>query len=99
MCTGISRQITTASSGVWVNVRKVNMLRIKVFQNGSTRIYITNSYDKKDNKSEAFNFMYEMVEVDKDIRKTISFEDAITKAWVFISPVACSIEIERVADE
>ncbi|MDU7910176.1 MAG: hypothetical protein E7J35_00665 [Veillonella sp.] len=76
------------------------MLRIKVSQNGSTRIYITNSYGEKvNNKNEAFNFMYEMVEVDKGIRKTISFEDAVTKTWVFISPIGGLIEVEKVADE
>lgn len=76
------------------------MLRIKVSQNGSTRIYITNSYGGKvNNKSEVYNFVYEMVEVDKGIRKTISFEDTVAKTWVFISPVGGLIEVEKVADE
>lgn len=65
MCTGISRQITTASSGV----------------------------------SETYNFMHAMAEVDNGISKMISFEDEITKAYVFVSPVMSIIEFEKVADE
>lgn len=76
------------------------MLRIKVFQNGANRIYITNSYNRKlNNKSEIYNFMYEMTEIDKGARKLISFEDATTKAYVFVSPITSIIEFEKVADE
>ena len=74
------------------------MLRIKVFQNGESRIYTTNSFNQMSNKSEMYNFMYGMVEVDKGINKMINFEDATTKANVFVSPVACLIEVEKVAE-
>ena len=43
--------------------------------------------------------MYEMVEVEKGDKKMISFEDAITKAYVFVSPLTCLIEFEEAADE
>lgn len=76
------------------------MLRIKVFQNGVNRIYVTNSFNRKiNNKSETYNFMYEMVEVEKGDKKMISFEDAITKAYVFVSPLTCLIEFEEAAEE
>lgn len=35
----------------------------------------------------------------KEIKKMISFEDAITKAYVFVSPLTCLIEFEEAADE
>ncbi len=76
------------------------MLRIKVSQNGVNRIYITNSYNRKlNNKSEIYNFMYEMVEIDNGAKKVIGFEDATTKAYVFVSPITSIIEFEKVADE
>ena len=72
------------------------MLQIKVFQNGVNRIYATNSFNKTvGNKSEIVNFMYEMAKVDNGLRKMISFEDAMTKAYIFVSPVACLIEFEK----
>lgn len=75
------------------------MLRIKVIQNGVARIYDTNSFNQRSalrNKSETYNFMYEMEEVEKGEKKTISFEDARTKAYVFVSPITCLIELETV---
>ena len=76
------------------------MLRIKVFQHGVNRIYVTKSFNRRFNdKSETYNFMYEMVEIDKGDKKMISFEDAITKTYVFVSPLTCLIEFEEVADE
>ena len=76
------------------------MLQIKVFQNGVSRIYVTNSFDKTfSNKSEIVNFMYEVAKVDNGLRKMISFEDATTKAYVFVSPITSIIEFEKVADE
>ena len=76
------------------------MLRIKVFQNGTNRIYVTNSFNKRiNNKSETYNFLYEMVKVENGDKKIIGFEDAMTKTYVFVSPLACLIEFEEVADE
>lgn len=76
------------------------MIRIKVFQNGVNRIYVTNSFNKCiNNKSETYNFMHAMAEVDNGISKLISFEDEMTKAYVFVSPVMSVIEFEKVADE
>lgn len=99
MCTGISRQITTASSGVKVNIRKVDMLRIKVFQNGLTRIYMTNSFKLGSRKNEFYNFLEAATNVNLGHKKLIGFEDAETNTKVFVSPIACLIEIEEVADE
>lgn len=76
------------------------MLRIKVSQNGESRIYTTNSFNKTiGNKSEIVNFMYEMAEVDSGLRKMISFEDAMTKTYIFVSLITSIIEVEKVADE
>lgn len=76
------------------------MLRIKVFQNGVNRIYVTNSFGKRiNNKSETYNFMYEMVEIENGYKKMISFEDAMTKTYVYVSPLTCLIEFEEMADE
>lgn len=76
------------------------MLQIKVVQNGVSRIYATNSFNKTiGNKSEIVNFMYEVAKVDNGLRKMISFEDATTKAYVFVSPITSIIEFEKVADE
>lgn len=76
------------------------MLQIKVVQNGVSRIYVTNSFNKTiGNKSEIVNFMYEVAKVDNGLRKMISFEDAMTKAYVFVSPITSIIEFEKVADE
>lgn len=76
------------------------MIRIKVFQNGVNRVYVTNSFEKRiSDKSETYNFMHAVAEVDNGISKLISFEDEITKAYVFVSPVMSVIEFEKVADE
>lgn len=76
------------------------MLQIKVIQNGVSRIYVTNSFNETiGNKSEIVNFMYEMAKVDNGLRKMISFEDAMTKTYIFVSPVTSVVEIEKVADE
>lgn len=76
------------------------MLRIKVFQNGSTRIYNTNSFNNKfKGQCEIYNFMREIAEVDVYDRKVISFEDAVTETYVFLFPSTCLIEVDEVADE
>lgn len=75
------------------------MLRIKVFQNGSNRIYVTNTFKEGMAKSEFGNFLEVITYVDIGNKKMIGFEDFITKTKVFISPVMCLIEVEETADE
>ena len=75
------------------------MLRIKVFQNGSNRIYNTNTFKEGESKNEFYNFLNAITNVDICNKKLIGFEDAVTDTKVFISPVMCLIEVEEVADE
>lgn len=75
------------------------MLRITVIQSGSTRIYNTNSFKYGNAKSEFSNFLDIMISVDVSGKRLVSLEDAVTNAKVFISPVACLIEVEEVVDE
>lgn len=76
------------------------MLRIKVFQNGSARFYNTKTFEKKGGKdNEAYEFMSAMGNVDLGNRKFIHFVDETTDTNVFVSPVACVVEAEGVADE
>lgn len=75
------------------------MLRIKVFQSGSTRIYNTNSFKLGLAKSEFYNFLEVITNVNLGHKKLIGFEDAVTNTKVFVSPIACLIEIEEVANE
>lgn len=75
------------------------MLRIKVFQNGSTRIYLTNSFKEGGGmKSEFHNFLVVITNVDLGNKKLIGFEDAMTDAKIFVSPVMCLIEVEEVEE-
>lgn len=74
------------------------MLRIKVFQSGSTRIYMTNSFKLGLGKNEFYNFLEAATNVDLGYKKIITFEDVVTNTKVFVSPIACLIEIEEVAD-
>lgn len=73
------------------------MLRIKVFQGGSTRIYNTNSFKLGTVENEFYNFLEVVTNVDLG-KKIICFEDVVTNTVVFVSPIACLIEIEEVAD-
>lgn len=75
------------------------MLRIKVFQNGSNRIYNTNAFKEGENESEFFNFLNDIENVDIGNKKLIEFEEMITNTKVFISPIMCLIEVEEVAEE
>lgn len=75
------------------------MLRIKVFQNGSNRIYNTNTFREGASKNEFYNFLNAITNVDISNKKLIGFEDAVTDTKVFVSPVMCLIEVEEVADE
>lgn len=75
------------------------MLRIKVFQNGSNRIYNTNTFKEGESKSEFYNFLDAITNVDIGNKKLIGLEDMVTNTKVFISPVMCLIEVEEVADE
>lgn len=76
------------------------MLRIKVFQNGSTRFYNTKTFEEKGGKdNEAYEFMLAMGNVDLGNRKFIHFVDETTDTNVFVSPVACVVEAEGVDDE
>lgn len=75
------------------------MLRIKVFQSGSTRIYNTNSFKLGLAKSEFYNFLEVITNVNLGHKKLIGFEDAVTNTKVFVSPIACLIEIDEVANE
>lgn len=75
------------------------MLRIKVFQNGSNRIYNTNTFKEGESKSEFYNFLDAITNVDIGNKKLIGLEDMVTNTKVFISPIMCLIEVEEVADE
>lgn len=75
------------------------MLRIKVFQNGSNRIYNTNTFKEGESKNEFYNFLNAITNIDLSKKKLIGFEDAVTDTKVFVSPVMCLIEVEEVADE
>ena len=75
------------------------MLRIKVFQNGSNRIYNTNTFKEGQSKNEFYNFLNAITNIDLSKKKLIGFEDAVTDTKVFVSPVMCLIEVEEVADE
>ena len=75
------------------------MLRIKVFQNGSNRIYNTNTFKAGESKNVGYNFLNAITNVDIRNKKLIGFEDAVTDTKVFVSPVMCLIEVEEVADE
>lgn len=75
------------------------MLQIKVFQSGSTRIYNTNSFKLGVAKSEFYNFLEAMTNVNSGNKKLIGLEDAVTNTKVFISPIACLIEVEEVIED
>jgi hypothetical protein len=75
------------------------MLRIKVFQNGSNRIYNTNTFKEGESENEFYNFLNVITNIDLGNKKLIGFEDAVTDTKVFVSPVMCLIEVEEVADE
>lgn len=76
------------------------MLRIKVFQNGSNRVYNTNTFkEEKSRKSEFYNFVEVITNVDLGNKKLIGLEDAVTNTKVFISPIMCLIECEEVIED
>ena len=75
------------------------MLRIKVFQSGSNRIYNTNTFKEGVSTNEFFNFLNAITNIDLSNKKLIGFEEAVTDTKVFVSPVSCLIEVEEVADE
>lgn len=75
------------------------MLQIKVFQNGANRIYNTNTFKEGESKSEFYNFLDVITNVDIGNKKLIGLEDTVTNTKVFISPIMCLIEVEEVADE
>lgn len=72
------------------------MLRIKVFQNGLTRIYMTDSFKLGSGKNEFYNFLEAVTNVNLGHKKLIGLEDADTNAKVFVSPITCLIECEEV---
>lgn len=71
------------------------MLQIKVFQNGSIKTYVTNTFKEGETKSEFRNFLEVMTNVDLGNKKIIGFEDCISHTKIFLSPVSCLIEIEE----
>lgn len=75
------------------------MLRIKVFQNGSNRIYNTNTFKEGKSKNEFYNFLEVITNVNLGHKKLIGFEDAVTDTKIFVPPALCLIEVEEVADE
>lgn len=76
------------------------MLRIKVFQNGLTRIYTTNSFkDDGGILSEMHNFVFEMLAVVAGGGKVVSFVDFSTNTNVSVSPVMCGVVAEPVEEE
>lgn len=76
------------------------MLRIKVFQNGVNRVYITRSFEEKSGKNnEVYEFMEAMAQVDFGSRELIHFVDEVTDTNVFVSPVMCLIEAEKVTEK
>ena len=76
------------------------MLRIKVSQNGLTRIYTTNSFkDDGGILSEMHNFVFEMLAVVAGVKKVVSFVDFSTNTNVSVSPVMCGVVAELVEEE
>lgn len=76
------------------------MLRIKVSQNGLTRIYTTNSFkDDGGILSEMHNFVFEMLAVVAGVKKVVSFVDFSTNTNVSVSPVMCGVVAEQVEEE
>lgn len=76
------------------------MLRIKVSQNGLTRIYTTNSFkDDGGILSEMYNFVFEMLAVVAGVKKVVSFVDFSTNTNVSVSPVMCGVVAEPVEEE
>ncbi len=75
------------------------MLQIKVFQNGSNRIYNTNTFKEGESKREFYNFLNTITNVDIGNKKLIGFEDAVTDTKVFVSPALCLIEVEEATNE
>nr|DAH57602.1 MAG TPA: hypothetical protein [Caudoviricetes sp.] len=76
------------------------MLRIKVSQNGLTRIYTTNSFkDDGGILSEMHNFVFEMLAVVAGVKKVVSFVDFSTNTNVSVSPVMCGVVAEPVEEE
>lgn len=76
------------------------MLRIKVSQNGLTRIYTTNSFkDDGGILSEMHNFVFEMLAVVAGAKKVVSFVDFSTNTNVSVSPVMCGVVAEPVEEE
>lgn len=76
------------------------MLRIKVSQNGLTRIYTTNSFkDDGGILSEMHNFVFEMLAVVAGVKKVVSFVDFSTNTNVSVSPVMCGVAAEPVEEE
>lgn len=74
------------------------MLRIKVFQNGVNRVYNTNTFKGGGSgESEFYNFLEVITNVSLGNKILIGFKDMVTNTKVFISPVACLIEVEEVA--
>lgn len=75
------------------------MLRIKVSQNGLTRIYTTNSFkDDGGILSEMHNFVFEMLAVVAGVKKVVSFVDFSTNTNVSVSPVMCGVVAEPVEE-
>lgn len=76
------------------------MLRIKVSQNGSTRIYTTNSFkDDGGILSEMHNFVSDMLAVVAGKNEVVSFVDFSTNTNVSVSPVTCGVVAEPVEEE
>ena len=75
------------------------MLQIKVFQGESSRIYNTNSFKLGVAKSEFYNFLEVITNVNCGNKKLIGLEDVVTNTKVFISPIACLIEVKEVEDK
>ena len=60
---------------------------------------MTNSFKLGSGKNEFYNFLEAATNVDLGYKKIIDFEDAVTNTKVFVSPIACLIEVEEVANE
>lgn len=76
------------------------MLQIKVFINGATRKYFTNSFNNHNfhnEEMEAYNSM--LLNVDLGNVQTIKFIDVVTNANVSVSPIMCLIECEKVIED
>lgn len=76
------------------------MLRIKVSQNGATKIYTTNSFkDANGILCEMHNFVVDMLAVVAGKNGMVSFVDISTNTNISVSPVMCNVVAELVEEK